>query len=100
MLRDETGALLSVSELKALLGKMQTTYGKVLIDAPGTSTSRDAILLGQLADAAVLVVEANKTRKIAARKAKEVLERAGVQLLGTILNDRTFPIPEAIYRRL
>jgi Mrp family chromosome partitioning ATPase len=53
-----------------------------------------------LADAAVLVVEANSTRKIAARKAKEFLERAGVQLIGTILNNRTFPIPEAVYRIL
>jgi Mrp family chromosome partitioning ATPase len=75
-------------------------YGTVLIDAPGTSSSRDAALLGQLADAAILVVEANSTRKMAARKAKEFLERAGVQLIGTILNNRTFPIPEALYKIL
>lgn len=100
MLRDETDALVSVTELKLQLGKLQSVYGTVIIDAPGTSTSRDAILLGQLADAVVLVVEANKTRRIAARKAKEFLEHAGVHLIGTILNNRTFPIPEALYRRL
>lgn len=100
MVRDESGSLIPVAELKVLLSRLQGLYGAVLIDAPGTSLSRDAALLGQLADAAVLVVEANSTRRIAARKAKEFLERAGVQLIGTILNNRTFPIPEAVYRIL
>src|SRR5579862_3558645 len=98
--RDASGSLLSVPDLKLLLSRLQTLYGTVLIDAPGTRSSRDAALLGQFADAAVLVIEANSTRRIAARKAKEFLERAGVQLIGTILNDRTFPIPEALYKIL
>jgi len=98
--RDESGSLLPVSDLKLLLSRLQGTYGTVLIDAPGTNSSRDAAVLGQLADAAVLVVEANTTRKLAARKAKEFLDHAGVQLMGTILNNRTFPIPEALYRIL
>ena len=100
MVRDESGSLISVADLKILLSKLQAMYGTVLIDAPGTRSSRDAALLGQLADAAVLVIEAHDTRKIAARKAKEFLERTGVHLIGTILNNRTFPIPEAIYRIL
>jgi len=31
---------------------------------------------------------------------KETLEAARVRVLGTILSNRVFPIPEAIYRRL
>jgi Mrp family chromosome partitioning ATPase len=64
------------------------------------SVSREATLFGNLADAAVLVVEAGVTRKSAARKAKESLEAAGVSLIGTILNNRSFPIPEKIYKRI
>ena len=100
VVRDESGSLIPVTDLKLLLSKLQGMYGTVLIDAPGISSSRDGALLGQLADAAILVVEANSTRKMAVRKAKEFLERAGVQLIGTILNNRTFPIPEALYRIL
>lgn len=100
MVMDETGSLMSVTELQVLLARLQAKYGTILIDAPGTSASRDAALLGQLADAAILVIEANRTRKIAARKAKEFLERAGVQLIGTVLNNRSFPIPERLYKRL
>ena len=36
----------------------------------------------------------------AARRIKERLQKAQVRILGTVLSDREFPIPERIYRRL
>jgi Mrp family chromosome partitioning ATPase len=45
-------------------------------------------------------VQANSTRRETARKAKESLESAKVKLLGAVLNKRTFPIPEALYRKI
>jgi hypothetical protein len=56
--------------------------------------------LCNLCEAAVLVLTANVTRREAAVKAKEQLLRQGVTLLGTVLDQRTMPIPESIYRRL
>jgi len=56
--------------------------------------------LCNLCEAAVLVLTANVTRREAALKAKEQLLRQGVTLLGTVLDQRTMPIPESIYRRL
>jgi Mrp family chromosome partitioning ATPase len=56
--------------------------------------------LGQVADAAILVIEANSTRRLTARNAKETFDAAGVRLLGTVLHNRSFPIPEKLYRRL
>lgn len=56
--------------------------------------------LCNLCEAAVLVLTANVTRREAALKAKEQLLRQGVTLLGTVLDQRTLPIPESIYRRL
>lgn len=53
-----------------------------------------------LCEAAVLVLTANVTRREAAVNAKEQLLRQGVTLLGTVLDQRTMPIPESIYRRL
>ncbi len=40
------------------------------------------------------------TRRVVARKIKEMLEAAQARILGTVLSDRVFPIPERIYRRL
>ena len=51
-------------------------------------------------DGAVLVVTANRTRRGAAVRAKEILLGWNVELLGAVLEDRKFPVPECIYRRL
>ena len=100
LLTDDRGALLSVDELKHLLGQLCGVFEYVLIDAPGTSVCGDAAILGQVADAAVLVIEANSTRRLSARKAMESLDAAGVRLLGTVLYNRSFPIPGNLYKRL
>ncbi len=70
----------------------------IVIGPPAGSTAATA--MARLADGMVLVLSARHTRRIAARKIKEKMERAQVRLLGTVLSDRIFPIPEAIYRRL
>ncbi len=64
---------------------------------PGSS---ELPIFSAMSDAAVLVVTANRTRRDSALHAKEQLARYKVLLLGTVLNDRRFEIPEAIYRRL
>ena len=56
--------------------------------------------MAQISDGVVLVISAQRTRRASARKFKEMLEAAQVRLLGTVLSDREFPIPEGIYRRL
>lgn len=62
--------------------------------------SNRTMALAQLADGIVLVLSAQHTRREQARKIKATLEEAQVRLLGMVLSDREFPIPERIYRRL
>jgi len=97
---DHSRKLLPAAVLKRRLARLLEEFDFVLIDAPGTSISGEAQLLALLADAAILVVEAQKTRRLTARNAQESLRDAGVRLLGTVLANRSFPIPEALYRRL
>ena len=47
-----------------------------------------------------LEVSDNSSRRETARKAVRNLENANVRVLGAVLNHRTFPVPEAIYRKL
>jgi hypothetical protein len=95
------GALNSGAEqLRSTLRELRDQFAYVLIDAPPLGLHGDAAVLGQATDGVVLVLEANATRRVAARNAKETLEAANVPLLGTVLNNRTFPIPERIYQKL
>ena len=47
-----------------------------------------------------LVLEAGKTRRQVAIRARKELEEAGGKLLGVVLNKRRYYIPDWIYRRL
>lgn len=100
ILADNSRVLLPPDQLKERLAHLRETFEYMLIDAPGTSVCGDAQLLGLVADATILVIEANSTRRLTARKAKETLDAAGVRLLGTVLHNRSFPIPEGLYKRL
>jgi len=67
----------------------------------GATIADDATpLLCKASDGAVLVITANQTRREAALRAKEILHGWNVELLGAVLDKRTFPVPEPIYRRL
>jgi Mrp family chromosome partitioning ATPase len=79
---------------------LRKEFGYLLVDAPPLGVDIMASVLGQVTDGVVLVLEANATRRATARRAVETLEAANVPLLGTVLNNRTFPIPEKLYRRL
>jgi hypothetical protein len=56
--------------------------------------------IGQSCDGLVLVLTANKTRRLVAAQVKDQLNRAHVPLLGTVLADRRFPVPSSLYRSL
>jgi Mrp family chromosome partitioning ATPase len=90
----------SLEKFQTRITELRKEFSYVLIDAPPLNTYMDAGLFGRMADGALLVFEANSTRHHPARKAKEVLDRCGVPVLGAILNKRVFPIPETLYRRL
>ena len=87
-------------QVKTRLATLRTRFDFILMDAPGANGRGDASVLGQLSDGAILIIEANSTRRAAALKAKQSLEGANVKILGSVLNNRTFPIPERLYRNL
>jgi protein-tyrosine kinase len=80
------------------LSDLRSRFDYILIEAHAKSTIGSDVMLGQLADGAVLVVEANETRREAARNAIGELVAANVRVLGSVLNNRRFPIPEKVYR--
>lgn len=88
------------ARLKSRIAELREDFDHLLIDTPPMNLCTDAALLGQLADGVVLVIGSSSTRREAARMAKEELDAAGVKVLGAVLNRRTYPMPEAIYRRL
>ena len=56
--------------------------------------------ISQTCNGLVMVLAANKTRRLVAVQMQEQLRRARVPLLGTVLAERRFPVPEGLYRNL
>jgi Mrp family chromosome partitioning ATPase len=86
--------------LRARFLELRKEFEYVLVDVPPVALDSTSALLAPFTDGVVLVVEANSTRREVARRVKESLESAHVRLLGAVLNNRTFPIPEIIYRNI
>jgi hypothetical protein len=76
--------------------RQEFEYSIVLAAAP--TVSNKALEMATLADGVVLVVSAQRTRRVMALKVRSALSQA--RLLGTVLSDREFPMPTSIYRRL
>lgn len=81
------------------LDKLRCGYDFIMINAGNASSSGYAINLGKMADGLILVLRANSTRKKVAQVVTADLKAAGVALIGAVLSDRSFPIPELLYRR-
>jgi hypothetical protein len=82
------------------LEELRSEFEFVVIQGPAAGISSQAALLGQLTDGIILLLSAGSTRRATALKIKETMEAAQCRILGTILAERTFPIPDRLYRRL
>jgi len=83
------------------LGRLRTTtmefdFSILCLDPISWLTARISQSYGGL----VMVLTANKTRRLVAAQMQEQLRRARVPLLGTVLAERRFPVPEGLYRNL
>jgi len=92
--------MLGSDRMRARLAELRAAFDYVLIDVAALNASNDAVVLGGLSDGVVLTLKANSSRRETARKAVQELQAANVPTLGAVLNQRTFPIPEALYKRL
>jgi Mrp family chromosome partitioning ATPase len=83
-----------------LMSELRSRFDYILINGTPLAQGSDSEVLGKSTDGVLLVVAAHATRRAVVRQLKARLETAGVRLLGAVLTERTFPIPDAIYRRL
>jgi Mrp family chromosome partitioning ATPase len=78
--------------------ELRTLFKYVVINSP-LYLDRLPVPPRFAADGIVLVVEANSTRRETVREVMEDLQIVGTRVLGVVLNNRTFPIPDAIYHK-
>jgi tyrosine-protein kinase Etk/Wzc len=79
--------LLGSQRMAHLLEELRTMFDVIILDTPPVVAVTDALILGRLADATLLVARADVTRTDALVRAVESVERSGSRFLGVILNN-------------
>ncbi len=80
--------------------QLRQNFDYVIVDAPPMNLYGDAVRLGNAAEGLALVLKANSSRREIAQRMLQEARNANVRILGAVLNQRTFPIPEKLYKRL
>ena len=75
---------------------MEFDFSILCFDPASWLTAR----ISQACHGLVMVLTANKTRRLVAAQMQEQLHRARVPLLGTVLAERRFAVPGGLYHRL
>lgn len=78
--------LLASRRLDTLLDSLRTQADVVILDSPPTLPVADASILAAKVDGTMLVVDSNRTRPQALRRARDALMKSKTNLLGAVLN--------------
>jgi capsular exopolysaccharide synthesis family protein len=78
--------MLSSGAMQELIKKLTKQYTHIVIDSPPVLSVTDAVVLGQMADAVVLVIRHGKESKNVMRRARDLLVRSGAPMAGLVLN--------------
>jgi len=92
--------LLTCGNYERLLQRLNEHFFFTVIDAPPVMDSMETAHMARYAEGAVLVVQAQRLKYEVVRHGLERLRSQGGDILGTVLNKRTFQIPGFLYRRL
>lgn len=79
--------LLGAKKADQLIARLQEEADIILFDAPPVIAVTDATILGTKVDGVLLVVEAGKTKREHAERAKQMLEKARVRIIGAALTN-------------
>ena len=92
--------LLNSYRMREVLKNAHDAYDIVLIDSAHLLDYKDAEIISTVTDGVIFVVNEGTTRKEAAKKAFEPFMEKEANVLGAVMNSRTFNIPKYIYDRI
>jgi len=96
----EPSRFLASDTMKIFMRRVKSEYDYVIIDSPALIPYPDASILGFETEGIILVVKFGTTRREAVERAKSLLDKSQRKVLGAVLNNVEYVIPERLYRRI
>lgn len=97
---EQTRGLLADRNYPRLLGGLARRFDFVILDLPPVLGSTDTALMASATDGYLLVIEQKFLKVEVIEHGIQGLRDKGVNLLGTVINRRTYDLPKVIYDRL
>ena len=97
---DKSLELLKSKALESFFERLLNDYEYVIVDSAPANAFPDAQILSGVLKEAALVVRSDEIPREAVAQAKKRIESGGGKVVGVILNMRTYPIPNFLYRRV
>ncbi|MCB9772164.1 MAG: lipopolysaccharide biosynthesis protein [Candidatus Omnitrophica bacterium] len=94
------GSLLDSQRMADMIAEARKDFEIIFIDSADLRNYRDTVSMGHFADGIILVVSEAKTRRPAVVAALGPLQSNNFNIVGTVLNRRTFALPKFIYDRV
>lgn len=91
------GGALNADSFHQVTSDLLDSCDYLVISAPNYDKYVEIGAVGAVTEGAVLVLDAEKTRRVTAQQAKASLEAAKIRVLGSVLNNRSEPIPSLMY---
>lgn len=91
-------ALLDSVLMREVLNKVKDVYDMVIIYCADLRKFTDSVALSSKTDATILVINEGKVSRHVLGKVIRPLKEKKVHIMGAILNNRTYIIPEVIYK--
>ncbi|HEV2669137.1 MAG TPA: polysaccharide biosynthesis tyrosine autokinase, partial [Blastocatellia bacterium] len=79
--------LISSDRMKELLRALSQQFDHILIDSPPMVSVTDPVILSTMVDGLILVVQAGRSTRELARRARRELARVGARVFGVVLNN-------------
>jgi len=92
--------LLSSDRMHQFLMLMKSKFDHIIIDTPPVISVTDAGIVGEQSDGVLLVIQAGRTQRGIVKRATELLHQAHSKVLGHVLTNIEYHLPEYIYRYL
>lgn len=85
-------------DFKSFIDQYKNEYDLILIDASSINNTKDISAISDFCDGTIMIIDENKLRGQILKNTLPRIMHHDSKILGGILNNRTFPIPEFIYK--
>ncbi len=97
---DNPAELLASDAMKKFISDMKSKFEFVLIDTPPIIPVTDSGIIGAQTEGVFMVIQAGRTQRGIVKRAEELLTQSHSKILGHVLTNIEYHLPEYIYRYL